>query len=196
MRFKIITLLAIAIGFASCDDVDTNRLLGIDDNTKVETKVEETEEVEFEEGATEWEKSYEIDIDKDYPDYAENIKHVDFKAFLYQVTVFQGAGDVKSGKVDVYMADPNRLDPETKTHKSFANDVSQKTVYKIEDQDKINKVKETFEKQRKANFVFKVTLDEPAPKGFKMGFKFDFDMEVSGDLSNLDLDGLKDKNNN
>lgn len=196
MKLKIVTLLAVVLGFTSCDDVDTNKLLGITDDTKVETKVEETEEVTFEEGATEWEKSYTIDIDKDYPDYAENIKHVDFKAFLYEVTVFDGAGDVKSGKVDVFMADPNRLDPETKIHSSFANDVQSKTVYTIDNQVKINKVKETFEKDRKADFIFKVTLDEPAPKGFKMGFKFDFDMEVSGDLSNLDLDGLKDKNKN
>lgn len=196
MRIKIITLMAVAVGFTSCEDVDTNKLLGITDDTKVETKVEENEEVTFEVGATEWEKKYTIDIDKDYPDYAENIKHVDFKAFLYQVTLFQGAGDVKSGKVDVYMADPNRLDPETETHTSFAGDVSKKKVYKIDDEAKINKVKETFEKQRRADFVFKVTLDDPAPEGFKMGFKFDFDMEVSGDLSNLDLDGLKDKNNN
>lgn len=190
MKIRLITLFAAAVSFMSCDDVDSNELLGINDTTKIETKVEETEEVVIEEGSKEWEKLYTINIDEDYPQYADNIQHVDFKAFLYQVVAFEGAGDVKGGVVEVFLADPNRDNPEVRTHKSFSDDLSSKKEYKIDDSVRITKVKDTFEKDRKAEFVFKVTLDEPAPKDFKMEFKFDFDFDISGDLSNLDLSGL------
>lgn len=196
MRIKIITLMAVAIGLTSCEDVDTNKLLGITDDIKVETKVEENEEVTFEVGATEWEKTYVIDVDKDFPDYADKIKHVDFKSFLYQVAKFNGAGSIEGGKVEVYMADPNRVSPEVNIHNSFSTDLEKKTKYEINNSVKISRVKQVLEKDRRADFVFKVILDKPAPQGFSMEFKYEWDLDVSGDFSKIDLDGLKDKNNN
>ncbi len=175
MKLKIGGLLLLLFGLISCDDVDTEQLLGITEDTVVTTTVEQSEEVVLYDQV--WEKSYVIDIDKDYPDYAKDIKNIDFKAFLYEVKTFENSGSIKGGNVDVYLSDQ---EPERKRHDSFENDIKNKTVYKIDNPAKIQYVKNKLVKERKATFLFKVTLDEKPIVPLKIGFKFDFDMELSG----------------